>query len=104
MKHIEVSYVDLANIAGLILKEGTAVEDKEKYIIGFAKDIDLPVILELDDTTPSCILISVDFDVLNEKIIDFYMKGGIYANIIHNVPTIFSSRNGARIILFGIGK
>lgn len=104
MKHIDVNYVDMAHIAELILKGGTVVEDEKKYIIGFSKDLDIPVILQLDETAPSCINISVDFDTINEKIIDFYMKGGIYVRIDRNIERLFSSKNGAQIKLFSINK
>ena len=81
MKRIDVNYVDLANIAELILKGGSVVEDDERYMIGFAKDLDIPVILQLSETDRR-IFISVEFDFINEKIISFYMKGGIYAKIV----------------------
>lgn len=81
MKHIDVSYADLANIASLILKEGTVVSDEKRYIIGFSKDLEMPITLKLSYKQPSCILINVDFDVVTDRIISFYLKSGIYCNV-----------------------
>jgi hypothetical protein len=101
MKHIDVHYADLAIVADLILKGGTVVEDKKKYIIGFAKDLNIPVTLQLNDTTPSCILVNVDFDEINERIISYYMKAGIYVNIARS-PQGFMQRSIISINLYSI--
>jgi len=101
MKHIDVGYADLATIADLILKEGTIVEDKKKYIIGFGKDLDIPVTLQLYETGLSCILINADYDTITEKIISYYIKGGIYVNI-GRIPAGFGKKDVISINLYSI--
>ena len=81
MKHIDVTYVDLVNIAGIILKEGTVSGDEKRVIIGMCKDINIPIILTLIERESSCILINYNIDTINTKIIYFYFKAGIYCKI-----------------------
>ena len=99
MKLITPTYADLSKIADFIFEAGTVVE-KNNYIIGFAKGLDIPVTLQLCETSP-CILINVDFDIINDKIISYYMRGGIYVNI-ERMQKALIYRTGISINLYSI--
>ena len=99
MKHIDVTYADLANIAEIILKAGTIVSDEKKYIIGFSKHCGFPIILTLsDDKQPSNIYINLNLDSITTPIISYYMEHGIYCKIA--TPSPFETRNETSITLY----
>lgn len=101
MKHIDVSYVDLANIAEIILKAGTIVSDEKKYILGFSQHCGFPIILTLsDERQPSNIYINLNLDSITTPIISYYMEHGIYCRI--DRPSPFESRNETSITLYSL--
>lgn len=100
MEIINVNYVDLANIAALILKEGTVVEDGREYIIGFSKDLNMPILIHLWESQ-KCISISTDCGMINDKIASYYMKGGVYAKIDRMSDGLWSKK-GVQVYLYNV--